>query len=72
MRNADEIEETWIAVSNCSIADAELLQRLNRILGPMQIGTMRVMSLRQRPRNASGKMRRDELRATMIKLRGHA
>lgn len=68
VRNADEIEEIWIAVSDCSIADAEVLQRINRVLGPMQIGTMRVMRLRQLPRNASGKIRRDELKATLIKL----
>lgn len=68
LRNADEIEEIWIAVTDCPIADAELLQRLRRVLGPLQIGTMRVLRLPQLPRNASGKIQRDELKAIMLKL----
>ena len=66
-RNADGIEEIWIAVTDCPIADDELLKRVTRFLGPIQLGLMRVTRLPRLPRNASGKILRDELRAIMLK-----
>jgi len=66
LRNAEGIEEIWIAVTDCPLLDAELLSRLDQALGRMQIGTFRILRLPQLPRNASGKIQRDQLRALMI------
>jgi 2,3-dihydroxybenzoate-AMP ligase len=68
IRNADEIEEIWIGVTDCQISDMDLLQRIKEVLGPVHIGAFRVMRLAQLPRNASGKIRRDEFRAMMVEL----
>jgi len=72
IRNRDEIEEIWIAVSGCPIADPELLQRLKQALVHLQIGTFRVMRLPQLPRNASGKIKRDELKAAIMEAAGRS
>jgi len=66
IRNSDGIEEICIAVTGCAIADAELLRRLEQVLGRLQVGTFRIMRLQQVPRNASGKIERERLRATMM------
>lgn len=68
IRNSDDIEEIWIAVTDCPLADPELLERLAHALRHVQIGMFRVIRLPALPRNASGKIRRDELRATMLEL----
>lgn len=65
MRNAEGIEEIWIAVTDCPLPDPELVHRLEQALGRMQIGTFRVLRLPRVPRNASGKIQRDQLRAMM-------
>jgi acyl-coenzyme A synthetase/AMP-(fatty) acid ligase len=38
----------------------------------LQIGTFRVMRLPQLPRNASGKIKRDELKATILEAAGRS
>ena len=65
IRNRDGIEEIWIAVADCPTADRELVQRLEQALGRLQLGTFHVTRLPRVPRNASGKIQRDLLRAAI-------
>jgi acyl-coenzyme A synthetase/AMP-(fatty) acid ligase len=72
VRNALGIDEVWIAVVDCPLADPELLRRLDHLLRPMGIGGCHLIRLPRLPRNAAGKIQRDELKATMIAAAGHA
>jgi acyl-coenzyme A synthetase/AMP-(fatty) acid ligase len=65
VRNSDGIDQLFIAVVECAVADQEMLSRLREVLQPMQIGRFCVMRLPQLPRNAAGKLRRDELKSLM-------
>ncbi len=70
VRDADGIDEVWIAVVDCSLADSELLRRVEQVLKPMGIGGCQLVRLPRLPRNAAGKIQRDELKAIMIGAAG--
>lgn len=66
IRNAEGIEEIWIAVMDCALTDNELLPRLSHILRRLQFTTFHVIRLQQIPRTDNGKVQRDRLRAAMV------
>ena len=70
IRNRDGIEEIWIAVADCPLADPVLLQRLEGILQRLQVGRFKILRLPRLPRNASGKIERNLLRSTVIEAAG--
>jgi acyl-coenzyme A synthetase/AMP-(fatty) acid ligase len=70
IRNRDGIEEIWIAVADCPLADPVLLQRLESVLQRLQVGRFKILRLPRLPRNASGKIQRDTLQTHMVEVAG--
>jgi acyl-coenzyme A synthetase/AMP-(fatty) acid ligase len=62
MRNADGVEELWIAVSGADARDDRLLQRINDAVRQFPLGSFRVVKLAGIPRTATGKIQRGPLR----------
>ena len=67
LRNADGIEEIYIAVSGVRIDDRKLTERIGRTLRRFQLGNIHIFKLSGIPRNAGGKIQRDLLKSAVMK-----
>jgi acyl-coenzyme A synthetase/AMP-(fatty) acid ligase len=72
IRNSDGIEELLIGVADAPIDDQELRERIRQALAPLQFATIRLSRLSPIPRNAGGKIQRDELKRILARVAGLA
>jgi len=70
IRNQDGIEELLIAVAEAPIGDQELRDRIAKALRPLQFATIRLARLSPIPRNAGGKIQRDQLKRILTRAAG--
>ena len=61
MPNSDGIEELYVLVAQSSLSDAALVEAVTRALGP-NFGHVRIAKIASVPRNAAGKVQRQEVR----------
>ncbi len=69
-RNAEGIEEVYVAVANPGHTDAELLRRVTDAFRNHVIGHFCVVKVARVPRNANGKIQRDLLRQAVVPAAG--
>jgi acyl-coenzyme A synthetase/AMP-(fatty) acid ligase len=70
IRNRDGIEELLIAIAGAQIDDQELARRLNQGLRRLQFATVRFVRVSEIPRNAGGKIQRDQLKRILFRAVG--
>jgi 2,3-dihydroxybenzoate-AMP ligase len=70
IRNADGIEEIWVAVSNPRSDGEALLESIGSAIGHGIVGRCRVVQLPRIPRNATGKIQRTLLKSAISDIIG--
>ena len=71
LRNPDGVEEVYVAIAGARHDHRELLARIEKSFKNHQLGSFKVVIVRAVPRNASGKILRDELRDIVAAAAGH-
>jgi len=67
VRNADGIEEVYVALSGASRNDQELAEQVARTLAGRNLGNFYVVKLNAIPRNENGKIERGALKELMVR-----
>ena len=67
IRNADGIDELYIAVSDVAHDDKELMRRIEHALRHVGVGRFYIVKLACIPRSANGKLQREALRETVVR-----
>ncbi|HXP76248.1 MAG TPA: class I adenylate-forming enzyme family protein [Stellaceae bacterium] len=70
IRNQLGIEELLIGVADAPIGAQELRERIGAALRPLQFATIRLARISPIPRNAGGKIQRDQLQRILARLAG--